>query len=287
MSASETSTPPPKIEIDNFVLRLITTAVLVPLTLFITYLGGVLFLAMLIVMMIIGTLEFYRMEQERYEEANTILGLICAVTVAIAFFLQLSWLAPLVFIVGAVVAFTLELFRTKQLRTSIMRVFTTLGGVLYVAVPVGCLLAIRNIPEQGAVWVIAVYLSTWATDSIAYLVGRKFGKTPLAPTLSPKKSREGAIGGAIGGIIFPLGWLILAQQADWNVLIVLCVAPLLAIWGDLFESALKRFFGVKDSGIKGLNLFPGHGGVLDRVDALLWVIVLYYGYLVWIGKVGF
>src|SRR5690606_17236083 len=99
----------------------------------------------------------------------------------------------------------------------------------------------------------------WGSDTFAYLGGRFFGKTKLAPVLSPKKTVEGAIIGIFGGIIPATLVLFLGEQLTTGSFLLVCAGPFAAIGGDLFESALKRYFGVKDSHIAGLNIFPGHG----------------------------
>jgi phosphatidate cytidylyltransferase len=147
---------------------------------------------------------------------------------------------------------------------------------LYIGLPLGALAAIHAVAGREAVVTLVVAVA--ASDSFQYYSGRAFGRRPLAPTLSPKKTIEGAIGG------FLLAPLVLVAIAHWW----LPRAPPLTVWvvglgmvlagiaGDLFESALKRAAGVKDSGA----LIPGHGGVLDRIDALLFATPLFY-VLVW------
>ena len=116
---------------------------------------------------------------------------------------------------------------------------------------------------------------TWLSDTGAYFAGRALGKHKMAPILSPKKSMEGAVGGFVSALIaaFVARWLAFDHLAIWQVIVLAVVANFLAQMGDLSESLLKRSYGVKDSG----NVIPGHGGVLDRVDALIfsapWVYI--------------
>jgi phosphatidate cytidylyltransferase len=283
MNAEQSHTP----QLDNFTLRIVTALVLIPFALFITHLGGVFMLAVMLMVTLIGTLEFYHMEKQRYQGANTWLGFVVAVLVVLAFYFQQSWLWAGALLMGALLTFVVEYVRSRNVWQSAFRIITTLGGVLYLALPAGCLLVIRAMNPDGLWWVYAVYLATWGTDSIAYFVGRQIGRTPLAPKLSPKKTREGAVGGWLGGWLIPSLFLLAMNLYSVGVFVLLCLAPLVAIWGDLFESALKRFFDLKDSGIRGLNLFPGHGGVLDRIDALVWVTLIFYAYLWLNGRVGF
>jgi phosphatidate cytidylyltransferase len=115
----------------------------------------------------------------------------------------------------------------------------------------------------------------WATDTFAYFVGRTVGRTPLAPTLSPGKTVEGALGGLAGAVIVGLCFGLWIHLPWVHSLVVGGIAGLAGQIGDLFESALKREAGIKDFG----RIMPGHGGMLDRVDSLLFVIPLVYLYL--------
>jgi phosphatidate cytidylyltransferase len=114
----------------------------------------------------------------------------------------------------------------------------------------------------------------WAGDSIAYYVGRRFGKHALAPIVSPKKSWEGAVASVAGSVVFGLLYLghFLPQIAWWNVIFISIMANIAGQFGDLAESAMKRGAGVKDSG----RLLPGHGGILDRVDSTLFAVPVVY-----------
>lgn len=280
-------TLPPKPPLNNVTLRILTGVTLIPLVLMLTFVGGWVLLLALMAVVGIGMLEFYHMEQQRYDGGNMALGMVCGVGVLLGFYFMSSALIVTVFAMGALLTFVVEMLRSRSLPRSLFRIVTTLGGVVYLAVPAGCLLVIRAIPNDGLWWVYTLYLATWGNDTMAYFIGRQFGRTPLAPRLSPKKTVEGAVGGIVGGIVFPLLLLLLAHLESLSVLVLLLLAPFVGIWGDLFESALKRYFGLKDSGLRGLNLFPGHGGVLDRIDSLVSVTALFYLYLVVMGRAGF
>jgi phosphatidate cytidylyltransferase len=144
-----------------------------------------------------------------------------------------------------------------------------LSGFVYALVPALALLWVRDRAEHGLALLLWIFVVTWATDIGGYFIGRSFGKTKLAPTISPGKTVEGLYGGMAGAALLGGGWVWLAGLNP--TLFVL--APLLAIaaqGGDLFESWMKRRAGVKDSG----SLLPGHGGVFDRLDGLMPVAVL-------------
>jgi phosphatidate cytidylyltransferase len=140
------------------------------------------------------------------------------------------------------------------------------GALLYCGVLGSTLILLRNV-DDGRDWVLLALLSTFAVDTAAYFTGRTFGRHKLAPAISPNKTWEGFFGGWAGGFAAVLLMnLILGLDADLDAIVLLAAAlPLAAVAGDLFESWLKRRAGVKDASA----LIPGHGGVLDRLDSLL------------------
>lgn len=151
---------------------------------------------------------------------------------------------------------------------------TTVFGALYTGFALSHLVLIRAL-DSGAELVLIALAGVWAMDVIAYLVGSAFGTHPLAPHISPKKSWEGFIAGAIGTVAaWGLGWRLTGSPLPlWWFLLTGAVAALAAVFGDLAESQLKREVRIKDSG----KLLPGHGGFLDRFDSMIVVaIVVYY-----------
>ncbi|KAA0591041.1 phosphatidate cytidylyltransferase [Azospirillum oryzae] len=139
-------------------------------------------------------------------------------------------------------------------------------GVLYVAVGMAGLMWLRDLPESGLSLFLFVLIAIWATDIGAYAAGRSIGGPKLAPRISPKKTWAGLIGGMASSALF--GWLVALAFGTARPDIALAVGAAVAVVGqagDLFESAVKRRYNVKDSG----QLIPGHGGILDRIDGLL------------------
>jgi phosphatidate cytidylyltransferase len=145
----------------------------------------------------------------------------------------------------------------------------------YIGLPLGAIAAVRIFAGREAV--LLLVLTIVVSDSAQYYAGRAFGRVPLAPTISPRKTREGAIGGLIFGTAAMTlgGWRLF--PAAHPAILVLCAATVvvLGIVGDLFESLLKRSAGVKDSS----GLIPGHGGILDRIDSWLFAAPVYYGFV--------
>ena len=135
--------------------------------------------------------------------------------------------------------------------------------------------------EHGREWVALVLLIVMASDSLAYFTGMAFGRHRLYEAISPKKSIEGAFGGLAGGVLGTLAaklWLLPQLQTADVILLGLGVGAFSQV-GDLVESMFKRSFGVKDSGV----LFPGHGGLLDRLDSLLAALPVFVVGKAWLG----
>ena len=152
------------------------------------------------------------------------------------------------------------------------RMSVTLLGFLYVGLGIGHMMLLRHLPH-GAGLLLTVVFGTWAGDTMAYFVGNFFGATPMAPKLSPKKTWEGFVGGALGTILLVVFLGFYNSLGAARSLLVGIVIAVIGPLGDLFESLLKRDVGVKDAG----RFMPGHGGVLDRFDALLFSgVAVYY-----------
>jgi phosphatidate cytidylyltransferase len=175
----------------------------------------------------------------------------------------------LVAAMGAVIAICAVALWTNDVARAGSRLGQALFGVLYVGTLIVALPLLRRDVPHGSLWALASLAVTFANDTGAYFVGRAFGKHKLAPAISPGKTVEGAVGGLGAGLVI----MYVAKQTFFSeltildVLVVGVVAAVLGPVGDLVESLLKRSVGAKDSG----RLIPGHGGMLDRIDALLFV----------------
>jgi phosphatidate cytidylyltransferase len=150
--------------------------------------------------------------------------------------------------------------------------------MVYIGLPLGALAAVRAISGREAVLLLLVVIVV--SDSAQYYTGRAFGRRPLAPAISPKKTVEGAIGGMVfGTAAMAIGGRWILGSEWWLLALAGATIAALGIVGDLFESLLKRSAGVKDSS----HLIPGHGGVLDRIDSWLFAAPVYYVFVRWIS----
>jgi phosphatidate cytidylyltransferase len=154
-----------------------------------------------------------------------------------------------------------------------------LACALYFGLLAAHFVLLREVPN-GRDWVIFAVLTVWITDTGAYAVGRAFGSRKLAPAISPGKTIEGALGSLVVGFatVFLLDWALGLDLATEHKVALGIVLPIVILFGDLAESAIKRATGIKDSS----GLVPGHGGVADRLDSLLFAVPTVYWYLQWV-----
>ena len=157
----------------------------------------------------------------------------------------------------------------------------TLFGVLYLGLTLGPLSMTRLLP-LGEWLIFFLLLVTWASDTGAYVVGTLYGRHRLAPTISPKKTVEGLVGGLIGAIMvaYAARWWFLPELSGLDCLVLATLLTITGLWGDLTESAMKRSVGIKDSG----GILPGHGGMLDRLDSLLFSAPAFYYYVTMVSR---
>lgn len=257
--------------------RILTSVVGIPLFLGVLWLGGWPLFAVVAGMGLIGFHEYVRIWRVKGVEAAYLLGsLTCVALYAWAFFRpgEALWLGATL-VAGAIGTFTWLLFNFG--RRTVVDALVTLAGVVYVGFLLSHLLLLRGLGEGagwdlGLRWVGFAFLTTWAADTFAYFVGLSLGRRKLAPMISPGKSVEGVLGGSVGAVV--VGWLYapVLGLPGWQTGLVALLISVVSVLGDLSESALKRYAGVKDSG----TLLPGHGGVLDRFDSSLFVLPFVY-----------
>jgi phosphatidate cytidylyltransferase len=262
----------------NLRVRFLTALVVGPLVLFLTAAGGPLFLVLCMSFGVLTALEFCAMGEGRQTPGQTWVAVPAVVALILAYAAEQYVIFLGIIAVAALVAWIVELVRGPRDALLGGRVVLTLAAILYAGVPPAFLYALRALPD-GLIWVVLMFMLTWGTDTLAYFGGRTWGRHPLAPRISPRKTVEGAVVGVVGGIVCGALWLALSGQFQLILLPLLGLAPLLAVAGDLFESALKRHFAMGDSHVQGLNVLPGHGGVMDRTDAMIWVTTLIYFYV--------
>jgi len=153
------------------------------------------------------------------------------------------------------------------------------GGVAYIGFLGAHLVLLRELDDDGD-WVFVAVFATFAADTAAYFVGRAIGRRQITPLISPGKTLEGSVAGLIAGVpaVFGLVWLLGLDVDELELAPLALLLPLVAIVGDLAESLIKRGAGIKDAS----ELVPGHGGLLDRLDSLLFTVPLVYYFVIWV-----
>jgi len=232
--------------------------------------GGITFAAAMVVFAWIGLAELFRMTSSarplQVVAFAAAAGMIAAAYYGDQFQIMLAAAAafPVMFLVAAARGSIDGVTRSMAM---------TAFGVLWIGVPFAHAVLLRELPLHGGALLIDVLVATFVADTSAYAVGRLLGRHKLAPDLSPNKTVEGMIGGFVGGT---MGFWFAGLYQDWlpgmDALLMGMVIAILAPIGDLFESMIKRDLGVKDSG----HVFGPHGGLLDRLDAVLFTIVAGY-----------
>lgn len=283
----------------NGTMRVVTAIIGIPVVLGALWIGGWAFFTLITAATVGALLEFYWMAEKKGARPNKVLGVVAVILlcflytqlipVLIAIFMNrvpfwevLPQAIPFFVFLTPVVVLLLEMFRRTE--GAMLNIGATIAGITYVGVCLPALIGILwleplfwSVEKFSFYSIMAILISIWTCDSFAYYGGRLFGKHKLFERVSPKKTWEGAICGVVGAVGAML--LIRALAADWfsvtDAIILGIICGVFGQLGDLAESHLKRDAGVKDSS----QLIPGHGGILDRFDSLLFVAPLIYLYL--------
>jgi phosphatidate cytidylyltransferase len=252
--------------------RTISALVGAPLLLGLTYLGGVYTAFLVAVLAFLALREFLQIgEHMGMNVWHKFTTLATVVWLIVVFSYGSKWMTAAFVFWILIVLGRLALTYPK---TPLGEATFNLLAVLYSVVLLSHLYLLRQLP-RGLEWTFLTIFLVWATDTGAYLIGRQFGSHLLAPQVSPKKTIEGSLGGLLASVIVSvLFWRFMNDTSVVTYIILGIIIGVSAQIGDLFESALKRTAGIKDSG----TIIPGHGGILDRFDSLLFALPLvYYG----------
>jgi len=257
----------------------LVAAVGIPIGLAAIILGGYFVFALVLVITILGLHEYYTLL--RPYRPNLLVGYLAGIAVITgAFFFGFKGIMG--GIAGCLILMFFWSLRGEFGAHLVGRMAVTSFGIVWVAMGFAYLVLLRGL-QHGMALTILAFSCTWLNDTFAYFVGRAIGRHPMAPRISPKKSVEGAVGGIVGAVVAAL---LVKIYSSWlpvgDALILGLAIGVVGQWGDLFESAVKRDFRVKDSG----RLLPGHGGILDRFDSMLFAgLVTYWGAVLLLGSV--
>ncbi len=240
--------------------------------------GGTIFHLTVILLSVLGNIELWTIIKNREYRPSLLFSILLT---NFYLFTRLSYeyelnidiiYFNLIFLVLVFLIFAEHFVFKKNKENMVTNIAITFFISIYIGYLLSYLIFIRKL-EQGHIYLSFVLFSTWMSDAAAYLVGVKFGKNHIFPKVSPNKTLEGSIGGVFGGV---LSGLLFSFFAPLNLYLLAFLGLIISISGqigDLFESMIKRNFKVKDSG----NMIPGHGGILDCMDSILFSVpVLYY-----------
>lgn len=256
--------------------RIIVGLIAAPFVLAPIWFGGIWALLLILFVALAGGLELYALLEQGDYHPVRLMGLVwIAALVSTGWQPGLPLALPLISI-GLIVVLVFALFQTDKPITVWMG---TSIAAIYLGLMLSQALALRLLPN-GLWWFLFALLITWMNDTAAYFVGVTMGRHKLWPRLSPKKTWEGTVGGWIGaGVLGGLLAMFTPLQASFLVSALLGVlSGIFALLGDLSISMVKRQVGVKDSG----HFFPGHGGMLDRIDSILFVLPFIYQVVRWL-----
>jgi phosphatidate cytidylyltransferase len=253
------------------------------------YFGGLAFFATIAVALLLAGYEYFDMTRRAGHHPMMLVGQALIVLLLLDAFAHTdsslrtilgpnSWQRE---IITAAIFFSLILAVFRHTDDWIASWALTLAGALYIGGLGAFAILVRGLPN-GLVWTALALLTVWATDTGAYFVGTRMGRHGFFTSISPKKTWEGAIGGTAAALLtmLVLGWLFAGLDPLQSLAFGLGIS-VAGTFGDLAESLIKRQTGVKDSG----NILPGHGGMLDRIDSLLFAAVFAYYFLIWVLRV--
>jgi len=283
----------------NSVQRLLTAIIAVPILYVIFLIGGIIYLLFFLAIILIGQIEYQKLLESKNLPNNKILGIISSILMGVLAYLGYYYFTFC--FTGLVLLILILELKKGDFSQTVTNIGATLFGVIYLGWLLSHAILLRNIDQYenirvysennqglgdlGFFLVVFAVACTFLNDTGAYYTGTLIGKRKLAPKISPGKTIEGTAGGIVVCIIaglvvnFLFGYPL---SSDWTIAFALLVG-IAAILGDLVESSIKRGAGIKDSG----DIVPGHGGVLDRFDSLIFVFpVSYYFILIYYSLNG-
>jgi phosphatidate cytidylyltransferase len=273
---------------DSLRERVMSGVVFLPILIYVTWVGGLAFVGLVSLVVYFGLQEFYGMLQARGERPYRMTGILAGLLLVWYAHFREGLHANLLLTVVLIGLMAAELVR-KDNRGALATIAGTVFGVFYVAWLGSHLVFLRGLPELaglsrgatgtsalGAYLVFFLFLCAWGCDTGAYLVGSFMGRHPLLPRVSPRKSIEGAVGGLLAGTL--AGWIAALTFASflppWAGAVCGFILSVASQLGDMVESLLKRSAARKDSAV--VLGIPGHGGVLDRFDSVLFAAPAFY-----------
>ena len=254
--------------------RIISAIIGLPFLLAVVIIGGIpLFIAILLISLV-ALWEFYSACKGKFTPMKTV-GYIG--TIIILTLMNFTFKSFYTFMLLFILVIILNIIKLIDHKYNFIDISITLYSLIYIPFLLGHILLITKQANDIVIWLI--FIAAWGTDTLAYFSGYLFGKRKLCPSISPKKTVEGAIGGTLGSMIISLifGYFFLKDYL-FAVALIGFLGSIAAQIGDLSASLIKRYIGIKDFG----NIMPGHGGVLDRFDSILFTAPTVYYILIFL-----
>lgn len=248
--------------------RVLSSLVLLPL-LILVYLRGIPLYIGGVVLISFALFEFYRAFYSIDIKPISEIGYLYAfMLLAINYFdLGISVELMILFLI-----FACSMFYVFFEKRSVIDVIITVFGILYIAISLNYIVVVADKVKMGEYYIWLIFIISFVTDIFAYLVGKNFGNTKLIPSISPNKTVEGSIGGILGSVVFSTVFAFLLGLPIAFCIFISFFGSIVAQIGDLTASSIKRYVGIKDYG----DIIPGHGGVLDRFDSVVFVAPFVY-----------
>jgi len=282
--------------------RVLTAAVLIPVVVSAVWWGPTWLVAVLVgLVLLLALVEFFAMAQQTEMPGFRIWTMFCSVLILVvqwgsveesflmtnSFIGRSSWVThreatdlPFYFVVFVLIGGAVAVLSRRGVQKTLSAVGTSAVGLLFIALPMSYIVRIHGMGEGGPRLLLFTLLVVWAGDTAAYFVGRAIGRRKLAPAISPGKTWEGAVANVAASLAVGYLFVRWVPIGLAHMLVMAGLASVAGQVGDLFESAVKRGAGVKDSG----TLLPGHGGMWDRIDALIFAAPTVWWYLAIMGS---
>ncbi|KAA0210020.1 MAG: phosphatidate cytidylyltransferase [Ignavibacteriaceae bacterium] len=257
----------------NNSIRILTGLVGIPLLVFIIVSEGFYYLGLTLIVSFFCLWEFHELFGKKGYGSRKIITIILSVLILLVSFMLPSW-TKILFLVSVFVLISTEIFYKNRNPVSL---FVSISGLLYITLPFVLTFELINMYDFKPV--LLIFIMVWSCDTSAYFFGKKFGKHKVSD-ISPRKTWEGSIAGFVVSVIAALIYREFFPEwiSFFDAIIIGVIGGIFSQIGDLFESMLKRYSGVKDSS----ELIPGHGGFLDRFDSFIFVAVPFFLYFAYI-----
>ena len=275
-------------EIKNLLIRITVAVIGIPLLIFVALQGQLLFLGFVALLIILGFLEYSKLGKAQNLSVPALLLVLWGILIALGVYFKGEFALILLLLSGFLILAYWEIKKenltSENLPSALKNLCFSFWGLFYIGALFSFLILIRELPklanfdyQTGGKWIVFLYISIWSCDTLAYFIGRLIGEHKLSSVISPRKTVEGALAGVLGALI--AAWICQAtfmnQFALRQLIPIALIVGIIGQIGDLVESLLKRVAGVKDSSA----IIPGHGGVLDRFDSIIFTAPWVYYYL--------